>query len=144
MARAKGRGPEMSSVAIKTYTVVIALICGATLAWSINQQHLAATSAADARNWQQLARATVAHDRATTHANHLLVTRYNHLVHHTAAAQKKLLQAVKAAQSAATANSQATVYHTVPGGTVYAPASTSSVAAPTPAPVSTPPTTRTS
>ena len=134
----------MSSVAIKTYTVVIALICGATLAWSINQQHLAATSAADARSWQQLARATVAHDRATTHANHLLVTRYNHLVHHTTAAQKKLLQAVKAAQSAAaTTSSQATVYHTVPGGTVYAPAS-SSVAAPTPAPVSTPPTTRTS
>ena len=88
----------MTSVAIKTYTVVIALICGATLAWSINQQHLAATSATDARNWQQLARATVAHDRATTRANHLLVTRYNRLVHRTAAAQKKLVRAVKAAQ----------------------------------------------
>ena len=91
----------MTSVAIKTYTVVIALICGATLAWSINQQHLAATSATDARSWQQLARATVAHDRATTQANHLLVTRYNRLVHRTAAAQKKLVHAVKAAQSAA-------------------------------------------
>jgi hypothetical protein len=134
----------MTSLAIKTYTVVIALICGATLAWSINQQHLAATSATDARNWQQLARATVAHDRATTHANHLLVTRYNRLVHRTAAAQKKLVRAVKAAQStAATAGSQATVYRTVSGGTVYAPAS-SSVPAPTPAPVSAPPTTRTS
>jgi hypothetical protein len=134
----------MTSVAIKTYTVVIALICGATLAWSIDQQHVAATSAADARNWQRLARATVAHDRATTHANHLLVTRYNRLVHRTVTAQTKLLRAVKAAQSAAaTASSQATVYHTVPGGTVYAPASSSSSVA-APAPVSAPPTTRTS
>lgn len=131
----------MTSVAIKTYTVVIALICGATLAWSINQQHLAATSATDARSWQQLARATVAHDRATTKANHLLVTRYNRLVHRTAAAQKKLVHAVKAAQSAATTGSQATVYRTVSGGTVYAPASSS---VPAPAPVSAPPTTRTS
>ena len=133
----------MTSVAIKTYTVVIALICGATLAWSINQQHLAVASATDARNWQQLARATVAHDRATTHANHLLVIRYNRLVHRTAAAQKKLVRAVKAAQStAATAGSQATVYRTVSGGTVYPPASSSTAVAPTP--VSTPPTTRTS
>jgi hypothetical protein len=131
----------MSSIAIKTYTVVIALICGATLAWSIDQQHIAATSAADARNWQQLAKATVAHDRATTHANHLLVSRYNHLVHRTAAAQKQLLRAVKAAQSAAaTTGSQQTVYHTVSGGSVYA--STSAAVAPTA--VSTAPTTRTS
>jgi hypothetical protein len=65
-------------------------------------------------------------------------------VHHTTAAQKRLLRAVKDAQSAAaTVGSQATVYRTVPGGTVYAPAS-SSVPAPTPAPVSAPPTTRTS
>jgi hypothetical protein len=134
----------MTSIAIKTYTVVIALICGATLAWSIDQQHVAATSAADARNWQRLARATVAHDRATTHANHLLVTRYNRLVHRTTTAQRKLLRAVKTAQSAAAAaSSQATVYHTVPGGTVYAPA-TSSSSVPVPAPVSAPPTTKTS
>jgi hypothetical protein len=133
----------MSSIAIKTYTVVIALICGATLAWSINQQHVAATSAVDARNWQQLAKATIAHDRATTHANHLLVSRYNRLVHRTAAAQKQLLRAVKAAQSAAaTAGSQSTVYHTVSGGSVSA--STSGAAVATPTPVSTAPTTRTS
>jgi hypothetical protein len=135
----------MSSVAIKTYTVVIALICGATLAWSINLQHVTATSAADARNWQLLAQATVAHDRATTRANHLLVSRYNHLVHRTAAAQKQLLRAVKAAQSAAaTAGSQPAVYHAVSGGTIYAPSSGGTAAAPTPVPVSTPPTTRTS
>jgi hypothetical protein len=54
------------------------------------------------------------------------------------------VRAVKAAQStAATAGSQATVYRTVSGGTVYAPAS-SSVPAPAPAPVSAPATTRTS
>jgi hypothetical protein len=133
----------MSSIAIKTYTVVIALICGATLAWSINQQHVAAASAVDARNWQQLAKATIAHDRATTHANHLLVSRYNRLVRRTAAAQKQLLRAVKAARSsAATAGSQSTVYHTVSGGSAYASTSGAAVAAPTP--VSTAPTTRTS
>jgi hypothetical protein len=133
----------MSSIAIKTYTVVIVLICGATLAWSINQQHVAAASAVDARNWQQLAKATIAHDRATTHANHLLVSRYNRLVRRTAAAQKQLLRAVKAARSsAATAGSQSTVYHTVSGGSAYASTSGAAVAAPTP--VSTAPTTRTS
>ena len=31
----------MTSLAIKAYTVVIALVCGAALAWSIDQQHAA-------------------------------------------------------------------------------------------------------
>jgi len=142
---ATSQNPVMSSVAIKAYTVVIALICGATLAWSIDQQHVAATSAADARSWQHLARATVAHDRATTRANKVLVARYNRLVHRTAAAQKRLLQAIKDAQSAAaTAGTPATVYRTVSGGAVSAPSSSASTATPVPAPVSTPPTTRTS
>ena len=136
----------MSSVVIKVYTVLIALMGGATLAWSIDQQHVAATSAADARGWRQLAKATVAHDRATTHANKLLVARYNRLVHRTAAAQKRLLQAIKDAQksAAATAGTPATVYRTVSGGTVSAPSSGTTTATPVPAPVSTPPTTRTS
>lgn len=133
----------MSSVALKTYTVMVALICGATLAWSIDQQHVAATSSADARSWQHLAKATVAHDRATTRANHLLVARYNRLVHRTAAAQKRLLRAIKDAQAAAPTGTPATVYRTVSGGTVYAP-SGGTTAATTPAPVSVPPTTRTS
>lgn len=135
----------MSSVAIKVYTVLIALICGATLAWSIDQQHVAATSAADARGWRHLAKATVAHDRATTHANKVLVARYNRLVHRTAAAQRRLLQAIKDAQSAAAAaGTPATVYHSVSGGTVSATPSGAATATPAPTPVSTPPTTRTS
>jgi hypothetical protein len=139
------QSPVMSSVAIKVYTVLIALICGATLAWSIDQQHVAATSAADARGWRHLAKATVAHDRATTHANKVLVARYNRLVHRTAAAQRRLLRAIKDAQSAAaTAGTPATVYHTVSGRTVSAPSSGAATATPAPTPVSTPPTTRTS
>ena len=137
------QNPSMSNVVIKVYTVLIALVCGATLAWSIDQQHVAAASAADARSWQQLAKATVSHDRATTRANHVLVARFNRLVHRTAAAQKRLLQAIKDAQSAAaTAGTPATVYRTVSGGTVYGPSSGG--ATPAPASVSTPPTTRTS
>ena len=74
---------------------------------------------ADARAWQRLAAATVAHDKAITHANRRLVFRYNRLVHRTATAQRRLMHAVKVANSAATtAGSQSTVYQTVSGGTV--------------------------
>ena len=142
----------MTSLALKVYTVVVALICGAALAWSIDQQHAAQAAATNARDWHRLAAATLAHDKATTKANHLLVVRYNHLAHRTTASQAKLLRALKQARTASVAaQPQSTVYNTVPGGTVYAPSATStatppvaSAPAPTPAPVSSPPTTRTS
>lgn len=138
----------MTSAALKAYTIVIALICGAALAWSIDQQHLAASTAADARNWQQLAAATVAHDRATTRANRLLVVHYNRLVHRTAIAQRRLLLAIKRARAASVraAATQSTVYQTVPGSTVSAPPAAAPAASPVAAPAAAPaaPTTRTS
>ncbi len=142
----------MTSLAIKAYTVVIALVCGAALAWSIDQQHAAVTAQADARAWQRLAAATVAHEKAITHANRRLVVRYNRLVHRTTASQRRLMHAVKVANSAATtAGPQPTVYQTVSGGTVTAPSTGSATSpapaaptAPAPAPVVTTPTTHTS
>ena len=134
----------MTSIAIKTYTVVLALICGGALVWSIDQQHAAAAGAAEVRAWQHVVAATVAHDRATTRANHLLVVRYNALAHKTAQSQAKLLHALSAARTATrAAATQSTVYRTVSGGTTYTPAPATTVTA-TPAPVSTTPTTRTS
>ena len=112
----------MTSFAVKVYTVVIALVCGALLAWSIDQQHTAATAQTDARAWQRLAAVAVAHDKAITHTNRRLVFRYNRLVHRTAASQRRLIHAVKIANSATTtAASPSTVYQTVSGGTVTAP-----------------------
>ena len=92
----------MTSLAVKVYTVVIALVCGAALAWSIDQQQTAVTAQGDARAWQRLAAATVAHDKAITHTNRRLVFRYNRLVHRTAASQRRLIHAIKIANSAAT------------------------------------------
>ena len=141
----------MTSFAVKVYTVVIALVCGALLAWSIDQQHTAATAQTDARAWQRLAAVAVAHDKAITHTNRRLVFRYNRLVHRTAASQRRLIHAVKIANSATTtAASPSTVYQTVSGGTVTAPSTgfaTSQPASPTapaPAPVVTTPVTHTS
>jgi hypothetical protein len=143
----------MTSIAIKTYTIVLALICGGALVWSIDQQHAAAASGAEARAWQHVVAATLAHDRATTKANHLLVVRYNELVHKTAQSQAKLLHALSTARAAnAAAATQSTVYRTVSGGTVYTPAPTTTTSAPAPVatapaaptPVATTPTTRTS
>ena len=143
----------MTSIAIKTYTVVLALICGGALVWSIDQQKAAAAGAAEVRAWQHVVAATVAHDRATTRANHLLVVRYNGLAHKTAQSQAKLLHALSTARAASrAAATQSTVYRTVSGGTVYtpAPATSTTTTAPattvtaTPAPVTTTPTTRTS
>jgi hypothetical protein len=135
----------MGSNAIRIYTLLIGLICGLAVAWTLDQQHAAASAQADARRWQQLAVATVAHDRATTRKNHKLVRQYNTLVSRTTRSQHRLLQAMQEAQAQSTAAQQATVYRTVSGGTVYVPSSSKS-AAPTPAPVTTttPPVTRTS
>ncbi len=142
----------MTSLAVKVYTVVIALVCGAALAWSIDQQHTAVTAQGDARAWQRLAAATVAHDKAITHANRRLVLRYNRLVHRTAASQRRLVHAIKIANSTATtAASPPTVYQTVSGGTVTAPSTGSATSqppatptTPAPTPVVTTPTTHTS
>lgn len=142
----------MTSLAIKVYTVVIALVCGAALAWSIDQQHAAVTAQADARAWQRLAAATVAHDKAITHTNRRLVFRYNRLVHRTTVSQRRLIHAVKIANSAAAPPaSQPTVYQTVSGGTVTAPSTGSATSqppasptTPAPTPVVTTPTTHTS
>lgn len=140
----------MTSFAVKVYTVVIALVCGAALAWSIDQQHAAVTAQADARAWQRLAAATVAHDQAITHTNRRLVFRYNRLVHRTTASQRRLIHAIKIANSAAATTPAPTVYQTVSGGTVTAPSTGSATSrpasptAPAPAPVVTTPTTHTS
>ena len=139
----------MGSLAIRTYTLVIGLICGCAVAWTLDQQHAAASAQADTRRWQQLAAATVTHDRTTTRVNHRLVRRYNKLVADTTRSQHRLLHAIRAERAQSAAAQQATVYRTVSGGTVYTTtpsASGSGSAAPVPAPVNnpTPPVTRTS
>ena len=57
----------MTSRALRIYTAVIALICGAAVTWSIHQGSIASAWQADARSWHTLAAQAVVHDRPPTH-----------------------------------------------------------------------------
>jgi len=123
----------MTSTGLRIYTTVIALICGAALAWSIHQASLASSWQADARSWHAVAQRTVTHDRVTTGRMRHLVVRYNRLVIRTRRSEQKLLAGVRRAQ---TAGAQ---LPSVPSfASVAAPASSPApAAAPAPAPPST-------
>lgn len=134
----------MTAAALRIYTAIVALVCGGAVVYSIDQQQIAASAAADARTWQAAAQRTVRHDRATLRANRLMVRRYNLLVRRTRQSERHLMAALASARSQTAAPAyaaQSTVYRTVSTGSapVAAP-----VSAPVPAPVSTPPTTKTS
>lgn len=118
----------MRGRAIRIYTVGVAVLCGASLAYGLEGQNAAEVWQTQAARWQASAKHTIVADRATRRRMNRLVHRYNNLVRSTNASQKALLSRVQTG-----------------GGTVYKtiPASTMSTV---PAPVSSPPTptTRTS
>jgi hypothetical protein len=123
----------MTSTGLRIYTTIIALICGAAVAWSIHQSSLATSWQADARSWHAVAQRTVAHDRVTTRRMRHLVLRYNTLVVRTRRSEQKLLASMRRAQTAGTALPSASSF-----ATLAAPASSSApVATPAPAPPST-------
>jgi hypothetical protein len=125
----------MTSTAIRIYTVIIAIVCGAALAWSIHQSSVAAAWRADSRSWQVLAQRSVAHDRMTTHGMRQLVGRYNRLVARTRRSERLLLTQVRTARRASATRislPQPTIYQTAPGTAGPAP-----VAPPAPVPPTT-------
>lgn len=126
----------MTSAGLRIYTTIIALICGAAVAWSIHQASLASSWQADASSWHAVAQRTVTHDRATARQMRHLVVRYNRLVVKTRRSERKLLAGIQNAQTGGTQLPSA------PGfATLSSPAtSPAPVAAPAPAP----PTTHTS
>jgi hypothetical protein len=135
----------VTSIALRIYTAVVALVCGGAVAYSIDQQRVADAAAAQAATWQAQAFRSASHDAATLYMSRRMVRRYNLLVRRTRASERRLVAALNASRSSAIASyaPQSTVYHTVATGSapVAAPVSTP---APTPAPVSSPPTTKTS
>ena len=90
----------MTSTGLRIYTTVIALICGAAVAWSIHQASMASSWQADARSWHAVAQRTVTHDRVTTNRMRHLVIRYNTLVVRTRRSERKLLAGMRRAQTA--------------------------------------------
>jgi hypothetical protein len=124
---------------IRVYTVLLALVCGLSIAYAVNASANAdramraqQTTHADLARMQRLVDRTIAHDRAVARANRRLVRRYNRLVVSTrvqlrAAAQRRASQAAARAQLAAAAASAA----------VAAPA-VQVASAPAPSPVSAP------
>jgi hypothetical protein len=126
----------MTSAGLRIYTTIIALICGAAVAWSIHQASLASSWQADARSWHAVAQRTVTHDRATTAQMRHLAGRYNTLVVRTRRSERKLLAGIRRAQTAGAQLPSAPSFTTL-SAPVSSPAP---VAAPAPAP----PTTHTS
>jgi hypothetical protein len=131
----------MANTALRIYTGVVAIVCAAAIAIALHAQSSATAWQSDSRSWQALVQQTVARDKALAVASRKMAKRYNQLVVSTSRSQRKLMAALKHAQTAGAAAAvytpQSTVYQTVPSST-SAPAPVS-----TPAPVS-PPTTHTS
>lgn len=123
----------MTSAAVKIYTVVVAVLCVAAIAWTINQSAAASAWRNEALAWQTASRQTVVKQRALTERYHRLAIRYNRLIVTTRRSQRRLVTQMQSAQT------------TVPSAGSPAPASTTTsvpVAAPAPAPSA--PTTKTS
>jgi hypothetical protein len=123
---------RMTSTGLRIYTTVIALICGAAVAWSIHQASLASSWQADARSWHAVAQRTVTHDRVTTARMRHLVVRYNTLVVRTRRSEQKLLAGMRRAQTAGAQLPSAPSF-----ASVAAPSAPAPVSAPAPAPPST-------
>jgi hypothetical protein len=90
----------MASVGIRIYTVVIAIVCGAALAWSIHQSSIASAWQADSLSWHAIAQRIVLHDRVTTRRMRRLVVQYDHLVVRTRRSQAHLLADIRKAERA--------------------------------------------
>jgi hypothetical protein len=123
----------MNSVAHRLYTVAVALICGIAIAYTIDQQHRAATWQTEAQGWQQLAAQTVQRDRVANRRIRVLVRRYNQLVVDTRSSQRRLLNATRLSTSSTTASAS----------TGFSGTGSSTVPVPTPV-TAQPPTTATS
>lgn len=124
----------MTSTAIRVYTVLIAIVCGAALAWSIHQSSVAAAWQADSRSWQVVAQRSVVHDRMTTQGMRRLVGRYNRLIVRTRRSERLLLaEARKARRTSARIS--------LPQQTIYQPATGTIGPAPIAPPAAAPPTT---
>jgi hypothetical protein len=123
----------MTSMAVKLYTILVAVLCAAAVAWTINQSAAASAWRTEARAWQTAAKRTVAQERAITHRYRRLALQYNHLIVKTRRSQHALVARMQTAQAAVpAATTSATVSATAPVPT----------AAPAPAPSA--PTTKTS
>jgi hypothetical protein len=126
----------MTSRALRIYTAVIALICGAAVTWSIHQGSIASAWQADARSWHTLAAQAVVHDRLMTRNLHVTVARYDRLIVRTRRSQHKLLDAIAKARAGAAAQASLPAtpsYSTVPLPAVSAPAPVPVAPAPAPA-----------
>jgi hypothetical protein len=112
----------MNSLALRFYTVAVALICGIAIAYTIDQQHQAATWQTEAQGWQQLAARTVQRDRLAHRRIRVLVRRYNQLVVDTRSSQRRLLNAAQQSTALATSSVSTGFSGTAGASTVPAPA----------------------
>jgi len=119
----------MTSMALRIYTAVIALICGAAVAWSIHQNSIASAWQVDSRSWQGLAAQAVAHDRLTARNMHAMVARYDRLIVRTRRSQHRLLVTIAKARAGAAAAAS------VPSPPSFSTASLPAASTPAPAPV---------
>jgi hypothetical protein len=88
----------MTSATLKVYTAVVAVVCAAAIAWSINQSAAAASWRSEVSRWQTVAQSTVVHDRHTVRRYRALARRYNALVVSTRQSQRRLLSNLQPVQ----------------------------------------------
>ncbi|MDX6545822.1 MAG: hypothetical protein QOG02_1596 [Gaiellales bacterium] len=133
----------MTTVAIRIYTAIVALVCTAALAFALSARDTSGRWREQVAYWERTASRSQRHDRATARRIHDLSIRYNHLVAETRRSQAAILRALRLARSqgtsAATTYTQGTVYHTVSVSGASAPTTASGGGSPDPTPVNDPP-----
>jgi uncharacterized membrane protein YgcG len=142
----------VTTVAIRIYTGIIALICTVAVTYALHSQNASAKWQKEVGHWQQLSDKALRHDRKMVRTVRKLTNRYNTLVARTRKSERALLEALRKmeAQSATVRTSSSgagTVYTTV--GSASASAGSSgggsssggggAVTAPPPQPVDNPP-----
>jgi uncharacterized membrane protein YgcG len=142
----------VTTVAIRIYTGIIALICTVAVTYALHSQNASARWQKEVGHWQQLSDKALRHDRKMVRTVRRLTNRYNTLVARTRKSERALLEALRKmeAQSATVRTSSSgagTVYTTVAsassgssgGGSSSGGGGGGTVTAPPPQPVDNPP-----
>lgn len=106
----------MTTVAIRIYTAIVALVCTAALAFALSARDTSGRWREQVAYWERMAGRSQQHDRTTARRIHRLSVRYNRLVAQTRRSQAAMLRALQQARTqgaSAQTYTQGTVYRTV-------------------------------
>lgn len=85
----------MTSWGLRLYTLVVAVVCTAALAFAIHSQNVTAAWKKEVRGWKDVAESATEHDRQSVRQLHNLARRYNRLISDTRRSEAGLLRTIR-------------------------------------------------